>query len=71
MFVPHREQSLQALRRAAALNGIVAIFGPKSGFVDAALYAILGFAIRRKSRTAAIMALALLTLGILGDLTRL
>lgn len=54
----------------AALNGIVAIFGPKAGFVDAALYAILGFAIRRKSRTAAIMAVALLTLGILVSIRR-
>jgi hypothetical protein len=54
----------------AALNGIVATFGAKSGFLDAALYAILGFAIRRKSRTAAIMAIALLTLEILVSISR-
>jgi hypothetical protein len=54
----------------AALNGIVATFGSKSGFLDAALYAILGFAIHRKSRTAAIMAVALLTVGILVSISR-
>ena len=49
----------------AGLTALMALIGPKAGFVDAILYAGLGLLLRRKSRTAALIALVLMTLSII------
>jgi hypothetical protein len=52
----------------AALQAIVATFGPKAGLVDAVLFAVLGVWLRRKSRVAAVIALGLMCLNVLVSL---
>jgi hypothetical protein len=54
----------------AGLNVIVAAFGPKAGFADAIVFAILGLVLRRKSRTAAVIAVALMSLNIIVSISR-
>lgn len=54
----------------AGLNVVVAAFGPKAGFVDAIVFAILGLMLRRKSRTAAVIAVALMSLNIVVSISR-
>jgi hypothetical protein len=54
----------------AGLNAIVATFGPKAGFADAIVFGVLGLMLRRKSRTAAVIAIALTSLNIIISLSR-
>jgi hypothetical protein len=49
----------------AALNAIVAAFGATASVVDAIVFGILGLLLRRKSRTAAVVAVALMALTII------
>ena len=52
------------------LDVIVAAFGPKAGFADAIVFAVLGLVLRRKSRTAAVIAVALMFLNIIVSISR-
>jgi hypothetical protein len=54
----------------AGFNAIVATFGPKAGFADAIVFGVLGLMLRRKSRTAAVIAIALMSLNIIVSLSR-
>ena len=54
----------------AGLNVIGAAFGPKAGFADAIVFAIVGLVLRRKSRTAAVIAVALMSLNIIVSISR-
>lgn len=54
----------------AGLNAIVATFGPKAGFADAIVFGVLGLVLRRKSRTAAVIAVALMSLNIIVSISR-
>jgi hypothetical protein len=54
----------------AALTAIGALMGAKAGLVDAALYAGLALLMRRNSRTAAVIAVALMTLSIIVSVAR-
>jgi len=54
----------------AGLNAIEAAFGPKAGFADAIVFGVLGFVLRRKSRTAAVIAVALMSLNIIVSMSR-
>ena len=49
----------------AGLAVIVAAFGPKASLIDAILFGVLGLMLRRKSRTAAVIAVTLISLNII------
>lgn len=49
----------------AGLAAVMAVIGSKAAFVDAILYVGLGLLLRRKSRTAALIAVVLMTLSII------
>jgi len=53
----------------AALTAIVATFGSKAGFVDAAVWGVIGWGIRRKSRAAAVIGVTLLSLSIMSSIS--
>jgi hypothetical protein len=55
----------------AGLNAVVAAFGPRAGFADAIAFGVLGLALRRKSRTAAVIAVGLMSLNIIISISRL
>jgi hypothetical protein len=54
----------------AGMNVIAAAFGPRAALADAIIFAVLGFVLRRKSRTAAVIAVALMSLTIIVSITR-
>ena len=55
----------------AALNVLMATFGARSAFADAIIYAVLGLWIRRNSRAAAVIGVALMSLSVIVSVARL
>jgi hypothetical protein len=54
----------------AGLSALTAAVGPRSGFVDAVVFAVLGLGVRRNSRAAAVIGVALMSLSIFAGMRR-